>query len=193
MGRRKIKLEEISHKRRASLTPEELDFMRAYDRQRKKRLYHSDIEEARRRERAKYERRTSRNPDAVRTREKRSMQRKCERNPDYLRRKWKRYAERVKLRTDAHFLMDSVQSLLKKALPVGLPDYVRDDVTSEVLLAILEGKLRIGQVSAKARLYLAAHNIMFDEFATVSLDAPVPGTDGLTYGDRLTYEEETGV
>jgi hypothetical protein len=78
---------------------------------------------------------------------------------------------------------------LKKALPATLPRHVRDDVTSDIVVAILEGRLQLSQLATKAQKYLAAHNYTFDRFGSFSLDEPIPGTDGLTYSDRLVYEE----
>ncbi|GLS20144.1 hypothetical protein GCM10007874_31610 [Labrys miyagiensis] len=88
---------------------------------------------------------------------------------------------------------NAVYARVNAAVSRGLPDFVRDDVIAEILLAVLEGTLSVDRIKVEAKAFLRAHNLMFDQFGSVSLDAPVPGTDGLTYGDRLTYEEETGL
>lgn len=83
-----------------------------------------------------------------------------------------------------------IYALARKSLPQGLPAFIRDDVVTDIVLANLEGTLALDEVPTKAKEFLTAHYRMFDQWKKVSLDAPVPGTDGkVTYLDRLAAED----
>lgn len=74
------------------------------------------------------------------------------------------------------------------ALPSGLPPFIRDDVASAMMLAILEGQLQIEDVGRRAREYLRGYNREHDHFKTWSLDVPV-GDGGMTFKDMLVDGE----
>jgi len=78
-----------------------------------------------------------------------------------------------------------IYAVARRSLPAGLPAFVRDDVITDVVLAHLEGKLAIGDVPKRAGEFLKSYNRLFDQWKTVSLDATIPGTDGITYMDRV--------
>lgn len=88
---------------------------------------------------------------------------------------------------------NAIYAKVSSVVSRGLPDYMRDDVIGEMLLAVLEGSLLMGRIDAECARFVRAYNRMFDQFGTISLDAEIPGTDGLTYADRLSYEEQTGL
>jgi len=50
---------------------------------------------------------------------------------------------------------NEIYAAINQAVPLGLPSHVRDDVVGEMVLAVLEGELDIGEVAAKAREYRA--------------------------------------
>jgi hypothetical protein len=77
-----------------------------------------------------------------------------------------------------------IYAAARAALPKGLPDFVRDDVITEIVLAHLEGRLALADVPTRAPDFLRAYRRDFDQWKIVSLDAPIPGTD-LRYIDRL--------
>ncbi len=80
---------------------------------------------------------------------------------------------------------DKVFEMINKAVSRALPKFVRDDVVGSMSLAVMEGALFVENIDKEAGKFLRAYNREFDQFKTVSLDAPVPGADGVTYLDRL--------
>ncbi len=80
---------------------------------------------------------------------------------------------------------DAVFRLIDKAVPKVLPRFVRDDIISAMCLAVLDGQLFVENVGKEASKFVRAYNREYDQFKTVSLDAPLAGYDGLTLLDRL--------
>lgn len=76
----------------------------------------------------------------------------------------------------------------ERAVPAGYPRWIRDDVISDIVLAVLEGEITIEQIATRARKYITRHYAEFADRKTLSLDAPIPGLDGVTYLDRLAME-----
>lgn len=73
-------------------------------------------------------------------------------------------------------------------IPPGFPVELRDDLSNELIVAFLEGNLRISKMAEDVKGIIKRFNKRvgrWDSFKSVSLDAPVPGTDGLSYGDML--------
>jgi len=97
------------------------------------------------------------------------------------RRRWakERYKRAITLAPEKVFEM------INKAVSRALPKFVRDDVVGSMSLAVMEGTLFVENIDKEAAKFLKAYNREFDQFKTVSLDAPVPGCDGMTYLDRL--------
>lgn len=85
---------------------------------------------------------------------------------------------------------DAVMEMIDKAVSNALPRFIRDEVVSAMCLAVLEGQLMVEDVSKEAKLFLRAYNREYDTFKTVSLDAPLAGTEGLTLLDKLAGKEE---
>lgn len=74
-------------------------------------------------------------------------------------------------------------------LPPGLPPEMIEDVSQELALAVLCGDVQRDNISGAIPTYMRAYNRMFSKkYGDLSLDAPVPGTDGLTYGSQLRGE-----
>ncbi len=170
-------------------------------------------EERLERRRASRKRWNERNPDKVRAGHREPFKRWAaknqdkmrayrakyrEKNREELRRKEReRYAARManmakvaeafpafgEMRTRELMKID-VYAAARRALPRGLPEFVRDDVITEIVLAHLEGSLTLSEVPARASEFLRAYRRDFDQLKTVSLDAPIPGTD-MRYIDRL--------
>ncbi|MFK0688010.1 hypothetical protein ACFX5Q_07365 [Mesorhizobium sp. IMUNJ 23033] len=72
---------------------------------------------------------------------------------------------------------DTVYRVVSRAVSSALPRFIRDDVISSMLLAVLEGELLLGNVAARVKDYLGRYNRQYDSFRTLSLDAPMAGTD----------------
>ena len=77
----------------------------------------------------------------------------------------------------------AVYAIVLKALQ-RLPDDMRFTVASDMCIDILENKLTVANIPAKAPDYVRAHNRKFDRFKTLSLDAPLPSGKG-AYIDLL--------
>jgi hypothetical protein len=107
--------------------------------------------------------------------------------PEKAKAKWARY--RLKRRSIAQ-VRTSPEEVYRRAiaaLPSGLPRFIRDDVVSNLCLAILEGQINVNDMAAQARVFLRAYNRDYDTFQTVSLDVLIPGTK-TTYLDALVAE-----
>lgn len=84
-----------------------------------------------------------------------------------------------------------LMSAVDAVIPVGLPDFMRADIASDITLALLEGHLKMENLKTEARDYMTAHRKMFpDKWGPISIDAPLPGTDGFTIADTLSNESE---
>lgn len=203
-------------KSQSDMTPEEIEIRRAKHReyQRRYRAAHPD------RVRARANRWRKTNPEKVKEEKKRYNARHPEKAEEWRRTYDERWPERVRAAAErserkrvakrrdlaaikrrkrcASQAFCEKPSLsenelfrrIQAAVPRWLPQFVRDDVISEIVLAVLEGTVLVDQIQQHAKKCLHAHNRMFDQFGTVSLDEEIPGTDGLTYGDRLIYEDD---
>jgi hypothetical protein len=62
---------------------------------------------------------------------------------------------------------------VRAMVPAYLPDHVRDDITQNIMIGILEGSLRRDDVRQRVALFVTEHNRMFPtKYAMRSLDAP---------------------
>jgi len=84
---------------------------------------------------------------------------------------------------------DTVFSMIDKAVSKVLPRFVRDDVIAAMCLAVIEGNLFVENIPKEAAKFLSAYNREYDHFKTISLDAPVRGSDGFTLLDRLSDQD----
>lgn len=69
------------------------------------------------------------------------------------------------------------------AATAGLPDFLREEVRSLMLLAAVEGRLRPAEARARVREFVAAHHkqdrhSVMNRWGNLSLDAPITGEDG---------------
>lgn len=71
------------------------------------------------------------------------------------------------------------------ALPAHLPPIARDDVAADMMLAVLDGQLELGDLESRAKEFVRRHWKMFGTFRVVSLDAPAGPTGNATIGDFL--------
>lgn len=72
---------------------------------------------------------------------------------------------------------DTVYRVVSRAVSAALPRFMRDDVINSILLAVLEGELLLENIGARMKDYLGRYNREYDCFKTLSLDAPMGGTD----------------
>src|SRR5690606_311875 len=64
------------------------------------------------------------------------------------------------------------------AVPRSLPPHARDDIVSEIVLAVLDGALAMEDINKAAARFVSSYWKARQLF-TLSLDAPIAGTDGL--------------
>lgn len=74
------------------------------------------------------------------------------------------------------------------AVSRSLPDHARDDIVSEIVLAVLEGKMEMEHINEQASRFVRSYWAARDLHKTVSIDSTINGTDGLTYLDVLSDE-----
>ncbi|MBX3543609.1 hypothetical protein [Chelatococcus sp.] len=74
------------------------------------------------------------------------------------------------------------------AVPRTLPHHVREDVISDLVLAVLEGEIAEADLARVAKSFISKHYRDSGFHTTRSLDAPIPGMDGRTYLDTISTE-----
>ena len=80
---------------------------------------------------------------------------------------------------------NEIYHAVNKAVSFGIPAHIRDDVIGSMILAVLEGDLALDQVKARAREFSAAYHREAGTYKTISIDAPVHGTDDLRLIDTI--------
>lgn len=84
--------------------------------------------------------------------------------------------------------LDPLWAEAHAVVPRGLPDHVRDDLISELVLRRLEGGAP--DFRTELRSVMKDHHAMMGTWRERSLDAVIPGTDGLRRVDLLTDDCE---
>lgn len=138
-------------------------------------------EESRRRSRERVKAHYWRDPEASRAKEREKYSRKRELNLERERLRSRRAYSQRKARLSPTL----VCGLVEQSVPRTLPPFAREEVVSRIHVAILEGKLLLENVGREVRAYIAAHYREYDTYKTLSLDAPIAGTNGATYLDLL--------
>lgn len=89
---------------------------------------------------------------------------------------------------NSRLLQNELYSAAWAAVPAGLPQHVRDDVISEIVLAVLMEEIRLDQIKASAPKFMAQHYKMHPaKFGPISLDAPAFRDGGRdTIGDTIS-------
>lgn len=57
-----------------------------------------------------------------------------------------------------------------KAVPTGIKAWRREDIISDIVLAVLEGSLEISQIAARAKEFIAGYNRKFNEYMHAEFD-----------------------
>lgn len=83
---------------------------------------------------------------------------------------------------------NEIYAAASNAVPNRYAPHNRDDIISDIVLAVIENKLTINDIPKQAKSFIAAYWKQRDLFGTLSLDAPISGMGGLTYLDRLAGE-----
>ena len=98
-------------------------------------------------------------------------------------------ADQEKLAKGRRVLKAKRSDLLKvinNALPLYLPELIREDICQEIALAALRGDADITNLSPAIAVYKKKINgLTSNRFQFISVDMPLPGTDGLKLADVL--------
>lgn len=86
-------------------------------------------------------------------------------------------------------LGDAIYAAAFKAVPRTLPSYVRDDVISEIVLAVIEERIAAGDIAKRAQEFVKGYWREFGHMRRVSLDQLAYGEGRTTVGDNLTYDD----
>lgn len=78
-------------------------------------------------------------------------------------------------------------SKVNKAVPRGLPEEIRADICQDIICAILSGQMTEADLQGSVKDFVAQGRKMFvNKWDFLSLDAEVPGLEGVTYLDGLS-------
>jgi hypothetical protein len=74
-----------------------------------------------------------------------------------------------------------------KAVPQGIPEQFRADVCQDIICAILEGEMNVGDLDGgDIKSFVAsARKVFADKWKFMRLDAPIPGMDGKTFMETI--------
>ena len=76
------------------------------------------------------------------------------------------------------------------AIPAGTNDMARDDIAADMMVAVLEGTLALGDLKARAKEFRRKHWKLFGSAGFVSIDAPLRGHPTKTLGDLLVGDSQ---
>lgn len=76
---------------------------------------------------------------------------------------------------------NEVFAAARNAVPRGLPSWKREDIISDIVLAVLEGRLSIDRIATSAKDFIKDHNRMFDHLSTVQFNDDFHGHHAATY------------
>ncbi|WP_273794346.1 hypothetical protein [Brucella intermedia] len=96
--------------------------------------------------------------------------------------------QRRKTRSLARERPEILRLAIQKLLPGYLIPSARMDVVNSVMELALANRVRHDGLADTVRECVTAHNRQYDYFKTVSIDAPITGTDGLTRADLIDSE-----
>ncbi len=96
--------------------------------------------------------------------------------------------QRRKTRTIARERPEILRLAIQKLLPGYLTPPARMDVVNSVMELALANRVRHDGLADTVRECVTAHNRQYDYFKTISTDAPITGTDGLTRADLIDSE-----
>lgn len=80
---------------------------------------------------------------------------------------------------------NEVWQIANANIPNRLPIDVRDDVISEICVAVYSGSLAIAEIPIRAKAFVSEHYRNRQFHGTVSLNVPLPGGDGATMIDLI--------
>jgi hypothetical protein len=83
-----------------------------------------------------------------------------------------RIGDELRAQMRRKLLADEVYAAANKAVPYGMPSFMRDDILSDICLAVLGGEYDIADIPLHARKISARHRKEIGKGALISLDAP---------------------
>lgn len=85
----------------------------------------------------------------------------------------------------------AIYARISRAIPAGYPSDIRDDVASDISIALLDGELPINGIEREVRRFISAHFSGREWGRIWSLDAAIPGTDGIRRIDTIAGKLES--
>jgi hypothetical protein len=134
--------------------------------------------------RANRERRRKRDPDGVKRLSREGHARRYRNDPEKVRAQWRANTRRYKAKKSRERGQDLLAATLA-CLPRALPGHMRDDIASEMMLAVLSRKISREALAAEAPSFIRVYWKANSRFDTMSLDAPI-GQGTLTLTDVLS-------
>lgn len=102
---------------------------------------------------------------------------------------WGDQVWRAKRRTPSGRILNSATELIERVaalVPRHLPDFMRADISQDILVSVFAGEVKPADLEASLRKHLAAYRKLHPTFGPLSIDATIPGTEGLTLADTLS-------
>lgn len=105
---------------------------------------------------------------------------------------WGDQVWRAKRRTPSGKILTSAAELIERVgrlVPRGLPDFMRADISQDILVSLFAGEIRPADLEGSVKKHVAAYYKLYPfKFGPLSIDATIPGTDGLSLADTLSSE-----
>jgi hypothetical protein len=117
-------------------------------------------------------RRLAEHPEETRAKWRAQYHRRRQADPKAARARWRQQYVKKRRREGQR-----IYSAAAAAVPASLPRHVRDDVVAALVLGVIERRYTVESLPAQAKREIAAHSRQFDHFKTLSLDAPIAGTE----------------
>lgn len=86
-------------------------------------------------------------------------------------------------------MTDALYAAAFKAVPKTLPSYVRDDIISDIVVAVLEQRIAEDDIAKRAQEFVKGYWRQFGHIGKVSLDQLAFADGKTTVGDNITYDD----
>jgi hypothetical protein len=110
-------------------------------------------------------------------------------NPEWAAKTSRKIAQALARKKGATGQPSDLVSIVARAIPLAIPPEIRADICQELLLSVLEGELSLADLKKGVAAAVTKYNRMFPgKFGPISIDAPIPGTEGFTIADTLSND-----
>lgn len=77
---------------------------------------------------------------------------------------------------------------IRRAIPRSFPADVRDDIATDISIALLDGEIALDEIETSVSQFLSKHYQGRDWHQNISFDQPIAGTNDLRLGDRIAAD-----